>query len=221
MGFLRRLFGGEPACEDRFWRTTELKLADLTSRIVRDADPGPRLLVYHFEETGERLQAALEGRQVSFERLRQPATDALAGLGTRAARSDVVLLASEELPPEVASGLGESRQSSGSPGRVHLAEHFPVSSRDREVLNLTGVLPAGSRFFCYAALDEPWLAPALDSRVLELLGRMGLEEDAPIEHPILAKAARRVQAAIEGKLRGPGLAARSCEEWMRANLAQV
>lgn len=192
------------------WRTEALKLRDLVEAARGDTS----LILYHFPDTGERLRTLLEEARVDYETLEGPGTDRLARL------SGVFVLDSEDIPHEIKRGLGQRpKHAVEEPTRVLLAEHYPIPSRDEHVLNLHRILAPGSKFSCYVGLDEPWLAKVIgDSRVLDLLDRMGFDEGTPIEHAMVGNALRRAQEQIDGKRRNVEQTARSSAEWLRLNM---
>lgn len=211
MGVLGRLFGTKPNFIDRVWRTEARKLRDLVER----AREGTCLVVYHFADTGERLRALLDDAGIDYETLTRPGADRLARL------SGVHLLASEEIPDEVKRGLGQRPgHAVETASHVHLAEHYPIPSRDDEVLNLHTILARGSRFFCYVGLDEPWLEKVIGDSTRTLLDRLGMSDDEPIEHSMVGSALRRAQEQIDKKRRNLEIPARSSGAWMEKNLSE-
>lgn len=185
--------------------TEELKLDDVERRAGGDC-----LVVYHFAETGERLQSRLE-----CNRLRRPGTDALERL------QGVHLMDSDELPDEIKRGWGRrSRHAGDTACHVHLAEHYPIPSRDEHVLNLHSYLAPGSEFFCYVGLDEAWLEKMLGSSTRALLDQLGMSDTEPLEHSMIGGALRRAQEQLDGKRRNVESYARSSAEWMQLNVSE-
>lgn len=220
MGLLSRLFGTKPTFEDRVWRTQALKIDDLARQVASELsdDVVDSLVVYHFDETGDRLQSRLD--EVGYERLNRPGTDALADLHSRVG-SKIALLPSRDIPEEVKRGRDSKRYPSVGSKRVchvHLAEHYPLPYRDDQVRNLHAILPPGSKFFCYVGLDESWFDFGRD-KTLPLLEQMGMSDDEPLIHSMIGSAFRRVQEQLAGKHRGAEQPARSSKEWMELNIA--
>lgn len=221
MSFLSRLFGKKPAFEDRVWLTREAKLDDLLGQVRADCEDGSTgcLVVHHFRETGDRLESRFAEAGLGYERLRKPGSDLLENLAERLGPGKLGLLGSGELPDEIQRGRGaRSVSGTGTPCRVHLAEHYPIPSRDDHVLELDAILPPGSTFVCYVGLDEPWLGDVLGSSTRALMERLELRGDEPLTHPMIGKALRRAQAQLDGKRRGMEMSARSSEEWMQLNV---
>lgn len=221
MGFLKRLFGGgEPSLEDRIWTRSDLKMEDAVRRIAADArDDGVACLAaYHFPATGEELRSRLAAAGLTVEELREPDTTQLGAFPARLGPGSVGLLHSGGLSQEVELGRATRPAGGGGrPCRLHLVEHYPMLYRDTHVLNLGGVLPEGSAFLGYAALDEPWLDRHLSS-ARPLLERLGIDESEPLEHALLSGAVRKAQAQLGRRLRKSEQHADSLDEWVRRNL---
>ena len=223
MGFLESLFGKKPSFEDRVWRTSALKLEDLIGRATDDAvnDDVACLVVYHFSDTGDLLQSRFDEAGVVYERLKRPGTELLENLPVRLGATALGLLHSDEIPDEIQRGQGSrSFGASETPTQVHLAEHFPIPSRDDHVLHLHALLAPGSKFFCYVGLDEPWLAKMLGGSTRELLDRLGMDDSEPLNHAMIGSALRRAQQQLDENRRHLEDYARSCEEWMQSNVSE-
>lgn len=211
MGFLNRLFGNEPAFEDRVWMTEELKFDD----VVQRARDGNSLIVYHFAETGQRMRSRLDEKDVDYQRLRRPSSEAIERLqGTH-------VLDADELPDEVKRGQARRTGRGGNaPCKVHLVEHYPTPLRDDQVLNLHSILAPESSFVCYVGLDEAWIQRMLGSSTRELLERLGMSDDEPLMHSMIGGALRRTQEQIDKKRRNLENYARSSAEWMQLNMSE-
>jgi len=211
VGFLSGLFASKPKFEDRVWMTKNLKLEDM----VRRTSGGVNLIVYHFTETGERLVARFDESRRDYQHLRRPGTDALERL------EGVRVLDSDELPDEIKRGQGRrSRNSGDTPCHVHLAEHYPIPSRDDHVLNLHTILAPGSEFSCYVGLDEAWLEKVLGDSTRSLLDQLGMNESEPLNHSMIGAALRRAQEQLDKKRRNLESYARSSSEWMQLNISE-
>ncbi len=222
MGFLNRLFGGKPTFEDRVWFTRELKFADLRRKVALDRsdDVIDCLMVYHFPDTGDRLRSELDELDLDYQQLSRPGSEMLENFPTRIG-STIALLDSNEIPEEVKRGREKGGRSTPTAQRVchvHLAEHFPIPYRDDHVLNLSAFLPSKSQFFCYVGLDEPWFDSSFGGTTRSLLEQLGMPDDEPLVHSMIASALRRSQEQLAEKQRGIEYQARSSEVWMERNV---
>lgn len=201
--------------------TERRKLDDLVRRAGEDAgnEGVDCLVVYHFRDTGERLRARFHEAGLSCEEIRRPPLHVLADLSGQLGFGTVGLLDSIEAPSEIGGARSAGARVDGRPCRLHLAEHYPIPSRDDAVLALHRFLPPGSELFGYVGLDEPWLRDVLGESARALLERLGMSEDEPIVHPMVGKALRRAQARLDESRKGAELLARSSQEWMDLNAA--
>jgi preprotein translocase subunit SecA len=66
-------------------------------------------------------------------------------------------------------------------------------------------------------LEDGLFARFDGARVLELMRRLGMPEDEPIEHPWVSKSIGSAQGKVARRARGD-LPARSATEWLDLNL---
>ena len=215
MGFLKRIFGGRPNFDDRVWMRASLKIDDLLKRVVEEArtDSEVSLVVYHFPDTGDELKSRFDDAGVELEELRSPGTHELEH------SPRVALLNSAEIPGEVQRGRARrSAHARATPCHVHLAEHYPIPSRDDHVINLHSVLAPDSKFYGYVGLDEAWVEQTVGGTTRDLLEQLGVSDDEPLNHSMIGSALRRAQEQLDKKRRGIEAQARSSREWMELNI---
>ena len=216
MGFLSRLFGGKKAeLVDRVWMNGAAKMADLVEQTKGCAAAGRYpLTIYHFEETGEGVRAEFERRGIScgmvqfFDTVRGSGLDHWRSLG------DTLLIKADNLPDP--AGGGRRKPSGEGSISVHLAELYPLKSRDEPVLHLAEVLPGTLEFTGFVALDEPWLQSFGVDRIKKLLEQMDVDEGEMLSHSMISRSLDNAREKIEAKLQVESKA-NSCAEWMRLN----
>lgn len=96
---------------------------------------------------------------------------------------------------------------------VAFAEHHPLRSKEEQVfkrLMLTEVNVLSS-------LDEPFFAQFGGGRIVEVIRKLGMNEDEIIEHSFVNKAIKNAQEKI-GKKVVVEKAANSQEEWYQLNV---
>jgi hypothetical protein len=224
MGFLKKLFGGGGAAtfDDRIWMRSDLRREDAIARIVGDAREGLLgcLAVYHFPATGEELRARLASEGLTVEEPGSPDASRVESLVAGLGAGRVGMLHSAGLSQEIKLGKAERSAAGGRSCNVHLVEHYPMLYRDSHVLNLVSVLPVGSAFHGYLALDEPWIDASVgdQGRLMELLHKLGLDPSERLDNPMVSSALARAQERIGQRLRKSEQHADSLEEWTRLNL---
>jgi hypothetical protein len=217
MGLLNRWLGTKPAFEDRVWMTEARKFDDLLAQVGHDASDGSLavLVVYHFPETGERLRSRLHEADLHYKFLERPGSDTIENL------TGIGVLYSDEIPEEIKRGLGSrSMYARQTPCHVHLAEHFPISYRDDQVLGLRSILAPDSEYFCYVGLDEAWLEKVMSPSTRALLDQLGMSDSEPLSHTMLRSALRNAQKSFDKKRRNIEHYARSCREWVQLNMTE-
>lgn len=97
---------------------------------------------------------------------------------------------------------------------VVFAEHYPLVSVEQELFSRMSFpeVPVLS------ALDEPLLGLFNGERTIELMRKLGMDENEVIGHSMITKAIRNAQRKIEEKVKREQRAD-SPEEWLRLNYA--
>ena len=186
-----------PPADDRVWINEAARLA----AIVRTAQSGRVLIVTFFEETQERVAAAVQ--QAGVE-------SATVGFGHSGRLTDgrVVLCAVER----VGSLFGPAPADM----TVCIAEHHPLPEVNTALLEALATLTSAKPVF-HVALDEPLMRRFAGDRVAALMAQLGIAPDEPVEHPMVSRALANAREKVAAKVRTPQ-PARSMEEWLRFNL---
>ncbi|MEO7982515.1 MAG: hypothetical protein ABI688_00410 [Bacteroidota bacterium] len=95
---------------------------------------------------------------------------------------------------------------------VVFAEHYPLYTKEEELyqkLNLRSVQ-------VYSALNEPLLLRFGGEKIGQLMGKLGLQEDAVIEHKMISRSIRDMQDKMEKKIVIDQLAT-SQADWLQKN----
>lgn len=70
----------------------------------------------------------------------------------------------------------------------------------------------------YVGMDESIISIFGGERITNILGKLGLEEDEPLEHPMITKSVIRGQERLESKIDFPKDIRTSQEAWEEANV---
>ncbi len=95
---------------------------------------------------------------------------------------------------------------------VLFAEHYPLKTKEEELygkLNLQAVT-------VWSALEEPLFKAFGGERIIELMKKLGMDENEPIQHPMISNAITNAQQKIEKKIVTES-SARSQKEWIEKN----
>jgi hypothetical protein len=98
---------------------------------------------------------------------------------------------------------------------VVFAEHYPVRTREQEVF-LQWKLPQA---IVHSSLDEPLFQQFGGDKIVEMMKKLGMEEDSMIQHALVSKSIENAQEKVEKKmtLEQP---ASSALEWMDRNMSR-
>jgi hypothetical protein len=103
-----------------------------------------------------------------------------------------------------------------SPLPILVLERHPLRGRDDRVVEFAEGLGGGATVEFHVSLDDPLMKRFAGDWMQNVLRKMGMKEEEPIESPMVA---RRVKAA-QNKMAKRGMNERdadSAEEWMRKN----
>lgn len=195
--------------DDKVWYDEARKLEQICLRVSEVCNSGRSILVLsHFESALASLARLLRDQGFEHERSRLNLAELKAsGPGkawleqTRAFQAvNQVTQAVEEVHLEII-----------------VAEHHPLYSRDREVIQAAAKLDCDATLTFYFSLDDPVMKYFGSDSVKVLFERLGMERSECISHALVSKAIRGAQEKIENTV-GKDLAAQSAEDWFKYNL---
>ncbi len=97
--------------------------------------------------------------------------------------------------------------------RVIFAEHYPLAEKENTLFQKIGL----KEVTIWSALDEPLFQHFGGERIIELMTRLGMNEEEPIEHSMISNSIRKAQEKIADKVTiDPS--ARSQKDWFQKNL---
>ncbi len=100
-----------------------------------------------------------------------------------------------------------------------LLEHYPILTTDQMLINkLVTNSQVGVGISVYLSFDDPQLKLFGSSRIVEVMQRLGLDENEPVEHSLITnsieKATKRVNSKVKYEIKTD-----SIDEWYRMNYA--
>lgn len=196
--------------EDRVWFNTHVKLQQIRSAIVNAQTARHNVLVLsHFEQTVSRIASLLLEAGISYERFSSfhssqlcTATHATVWLGLARAFEPPSSLATVSNPSKV---------------EIVIAEHHPLHSKDREIIDAATRLSCETELSFYFSLDDPLLQHFGAGSIQELVKRLGLSEWECISHRLVTSAIQTAQEKMESTVRRD-VPTHSVEDWFRYNL---
>lgn len=98
------------------------------------------------------------------------------------------------------------------------AEHYPLLSKEQPVLERIASLSDTDLKVCfYMSLDEPLMKKFGSDRIIELMKKMGMQEDEAIEHSMISSALSNAQKKLDAKVQTDAKSS-SAEEWFKRNV---
>lgn len=221
MGLFDRLFGMRgPEFTERIWLTTAGKLGDIVDQVRANIERGIYpIVVVHFRKSLKLLLDVLRKSGIRVQTV-ESSVKFPAQIADQSLREAPILVMLSEAIPASAfrSELVRPKDPNLSPLSVHLAEHYPLHPRDQQVLELDRAWPMEMAFTCYTALDEPWLKPFGVERILQIMGRLGVDEKTVLSHPLLNRSIQNAQQMLSRQVNYEQ-SCYSCDEWMQVNTA--
>jgi hypothetical protein len=114
------------------------------------------------------------------------------------------------------SNIQVARELHGGLVRTHnivFAEHYPLRTKEQEVFLQWKLQQA----IVHSSLDEPLFQQFGGDKIVEMMKRLGMNEDSMIQHSLVTKSIENAQEKVEKKmiLEQP---ASSSHEWMERNV---
>ena len=199
MPFFDFLFGNKKSMNyevrpDKIWLTTDAKFAGIANEVTKRATTNPAaiLLVAHFSDVLARLNE-------------------IAATTTTALPVKAVL--ASNLAPGIADGLDLDPSATID---FLVAERHPLMSADEQLESFAALLPCRCRLAYHLSLDDPLLQAFSGAWVQNVLGKMGMTDDEPIESTMISRRIKDGQRKIESKSFGASYA-NSAGEWLEKN----
>jgi hypothetical protein len=100
-------------------------------------------------------------------------------------------------------------------------EHLPVLAVEQSILDIleNASAPNPQRIAFYAGMDEPLMDMIGGKRMVELMKKLGMSADEPIEHAYVDKALMKAREKLQKRIHYLGTA-ESDAEWYQRNVGQ-
>lgn len=195
--------------DDQVWYDEARKLDHICLRVSEVFTSGQNiLLLSHFESALTILARLLREKGIDHERSPVNLAELGAGATPRVWLSQARAFHAVD---QVTSPAEKATL------EIVVAEHHPMHSRDREILDAAANLNCDAMLTFYFSLDDPLMKYFGSDSIKSLFQRLGMEQDECISHPLVSKAIRQAQEKIE-KTVGRDLEAQSAEDWFKYNL---
>lgn len=105
-----------------------------------------------------------------------------------------------------------SSQLSGK--QIIFAEHHPLKKKEQEVFSNWQLKEA----VIHSSLDEPLFQHFGGERMIDLMKKLGMQENESVQHSMISSSIKNAQEKMEKKMTGD-LSANSQKEWIARNIA--
>ena len=196
--------------EDKVWFDEARKLEHICTDIaVFQSDGRSVLVLSHFESTLARLTSALRRKGLVYERFSSlnPAELCLSAPG----RVWLGTAAAFQVTYDIPSSAGVSTL------EIIVAEHHPMHSRDKSLVDAAAKLSCNAQLCFYFSLDDPVMKHFGAETIKALFERLGIDKNECISHQLINTAIRNAQEKIETQV-GKDVPTHSAEDWFKYNL---
>ena len=196
--------------EDKVWFDEARKFEHICTDIFEAQEKRRSVLVLsHFESTLASLSSALRQKGILHERFSSlnPAELCRSAPGKVWFGSAAAFHVTNEL---MSPGEGSSLE-------IIVAEHHPIHSRDKSVVDAAAKLSCNAQLCFYFSLEDPVMKHFGAETIKALFERLGIDKNECISHHLINAAIRNAQEKIETQV-GKDVATYSAEDWFKYNL---
>ncbi|GHM99619.1 hypothetical protein WSM22_11090 [Cytophagales bacterium WSM2-2] len=211
MGFFS---SSKPKYSDKVWKSSAFCLkgmvTDALQLITQNEAP---VIASQFPEGQEKIVQFLSSNQVPYFLVDPTNTDEAWH------QSQVVYVLNWKFikPSEAIDFLTRLLKKS----KVHLFffGHYPLPSKENRILDQFSVIQLPLPVTFFSSLDEPSFEIFGASQIISIMDKMGMKDEEPVEHAMVAKAMERARQKIEDKVKFDH-EANSEKEWFQKNVRQ-
>jgi hypothetical protein len=206
--------------EDKVWWDKRRKLNGICSEISEASGAHQNvLLLAHFETTLAEIEAELSRRSIQIQRLASIDFSSLCSSPIATLWSG--LARSFPPPRHTSNDWGATKLSQTGqyvfPLNVMVAEHYPLRSRDEQLIDAADGIACEAQLTFHLSLDDPLLLNFGVRSVQDLGRRLGIDEETFLSNAMISRSIKQAQEKIEKQL-PRDLPAVSIEDWFKYNL---
>lgn len=196
--------------DDKVWFDEPTKLQQICNEAnAFRANGAGVLLLSHFDATLSRLSALLHAREIGHERFSSLNPSELC-----ASVQGKVWMGSARAF-HVTSAI--TSPITGNSLDIIVAEHYPLQSRDKAVIEAAAKLACDGRMCFHFSLDDPVMKHFGSDTIKAFYERLRIPKDECISHHLVTAAIRNAQEKIEGQV-GKDVPTHSADDWFKYNL---
>lgn len=215
MGFWTWLTGKKSSvtATDRIWLTKAARSGGLCQELLEHlSNPSPSILLAHFPATLAEVQQELSRQGVPHRwvdhRISVKDVDRLADPGGLVCLALVKQLQPDPFPNQHGEREGLIR--------IAVAERHFLRECDEVIITFAEGLEKRCQVTYHCSLEDPLMKVFAGEWVKGVLQRLGMDESAPVESPMVARQVRVAQGKFTAQT-GRSFDADSAEAWLRSN----
>ncbi len=201
---------------DHIWLTTEQKFQDIFQMVGKSRNEGKLpMCIFHFHDSGKQFKEIAQGKGLRTHLAQSISELQTSTLERWLSRTEIILLKS--------AGISKNDLSQKMPLRAEIAyspfllERYPIPGPDELILKYTSGRSDMKSLTGFVALDEAWLKEILSGRVLDLMKRLGVDENEMLQHQLISNSLTKVQKKLARTVRRD-IPQDSLEKWLEANV---
>lgn len=198
--------------DDKVWLNEDCKLRGICGEVEAARTTGQTaLIIAYFEDTLAQLENSLQARAITYQHY------SMFYLSTLCEVQPGTLITALAQDLRSSTGLTARSAQPAPPLLVIIAEHYPLLTREQDLLQVVAALPCAGQICFHSALTDPLLRRFGSASVQTLFKQLGVDEQTPLSHSLISSALRQAQAKI-GKKVDVEFGTRSAVDWFKVNL---
>lgn len=213
MGLFSLLQSAKPTYTDKVWKLSEFCVKGLMTDALQEvkARQVPVIAAY-FRDGQQRLVDFLNIHQIPYLHIHS------GNLHEASAAAEMILLIDWECMKASVIGQVSAHLPSGVK-KIFILGHYPLPRKESLVLEKMSVARVFEIIF-YSALDDASLRPFNGDKIMELVEKLGLKDEEPVEHRFVTKSMEHARTKIQERVKFEK-EADSEEVWFTKNLSNL
>ena len=193
-----------PPYKDKIWISSKVRDINLISKAKKSSSKNKLVIVSSFEENLTHVTQLFQVIGLKVHRSHH--------LPDIAGHDCPILLHSKLLVP-----APEYAQAEGF--EAIFLEHYPLPEKDKAILRKTQIVLGALSLEYYTSLDSPLFQFFGGQRIIEMLQKIGLEENETVEHSLISSSIKRAQEKLSKSV-PVEYNAENEAEWYRINFRE-
>ena len=213
MGLFSFLRSSQPSYTDKVWKTGEFCVKGLMTDALHEVKSHQvPVIAAFFKEGQQRLVDFLNGHQIPYHHIHS------SNLHEASRATEVIVLIDSACmrPGDIGQVITHLPATTK---KISILGHYPLPTKESAVMEKI-LLSRTFEIIFYSALDDACLKLFNGQRILELMEKLGMKDEEPIEHSMVAKSMERARNKIQAQVKFEK-EADSEETWFAKNVPNL